>query len=139
MLYMTYQYIHNSDRIFYLLWCHNNLLRHNCILHYCSCHHKIHLWPNSIFLYHLKFFIYYSWPLKQFQMVALYWKWKIHSQFLDIWCIFDRQTTFHLEDCPKPMSFFVNPVQVKWNHLKQTKVSCYEKFVFRSGVRFWLF
>ena len=43
-------------------------------------------------------------------MATLYWKSKTHSQFLDIWCIFDRQTTFHLEDCPKPMSFFVNPV-----------------------------
>ena len=30
--------------------------------------------------------------------------------FLDVWCIFVRQTTFHLEDCPKVMSFFVNPV-----------------------------
>ena len=43
-------------------------------------------------------------------MATLYWKSKTHSQFLDIWCIFDRQTAFHLEDCPKPMSFFVNPV-----------------------------
>ena len=28
----------------------------------------------------------------------------------DVLTIFYRQTTFHLEDCPKPMSFFVNPV-----------------------------
>ena len=43
-------------------------------------------------------------------VTTLYWKSKTHSQFLDIWCIFARKTTFHLEDYPKPMSFFVNPV-----------------------------
>ena len=35
---------------------------------------------------------------------------KIPFLFLDIRCIFVRQTTFHLEDCPKPMSFFVNTI-----------------------------
>ena len=32
--------------------------------------------------------------------------WKSNSQFLALWCIFDGQTTFHLDDCPKPLSFF---------------------------------
>ncbi len=39
----------------------------------------------------------------------------------DLRCILCRQTTFHLEDCPKPLSFFVNPAYVKQHPLKQTK------------------
>ena len=41
---------------------------------------------------------------------TLYWKSKTGSQFLDIWSIFARQTTFHLENWPNQVSFFVNPV-----------------------------
>jgi len=39
---------------------------------------------------------------------TLYRKSKTPSQLLDIRCIFVRQTTFHLEDCLKNISFFVN-------------------------------
>ena len=45
---------------------------------------------------------------------VLWWLWYmkkiIRLQFFDMFTIFVRQTTFHLEDCPKPMSFFVNPI-----------------------------
>ena len=48
---------------------------------------------------------------------------KIKNTFpiLDIWCIFDRQTTFHLENCQNPMSFFVNPVLSKMASVKTNK------------------
>ncbi len=46
---------------------------------------------------------------------------KTPSQFLDIWCMFVTQTTFHLEDCSKNKSLFVNPIYIKWHLLKQTK------------------
>ena len=53
-----------------------------------------------------------NWPLKMYDITLSYGdfalKIKIHSQFLDIYCIFGRQTTFHLEDCPNLLSFCVN-------------------------------
>ena len=56
-------------------------------------------------------------------IATLYWKSKMHSQFLDTWC------NFNFKDCTKLLSFFVNPVQVKWRPLKQTKT--------KIGCHFW--
>ena len=62
-------------------------------------------------------------------VVALIYEKKIRLQFFDMFTIFVRQTTFHLEGCPKLMSLFVNPVWVKWHPLKQTKT--------KMGHHFW--
>ena len=72
--------------------------------HYiCVCNLEFDIWNNLVMVL-----------TSHCPLATFYWKSKTHSQFLDIWCIFDWQTTFHLEDCPKLMSFFVNPKI--WHH-----------------------